>query len=1806
MSRVAATIRVRAVLEYLPLAVAGAVAAVATLSLVHASAHSQPIEVGPFARDTALALPFALVALIVAGALGRRAAVSAGLGAAGRNGLEVLIGAVTFAALMLPAAELHVRLFVPAGQATDAWVAHAFAESGVVLGAATIAFALGHLLRAFRGVAPARLGFGVLGLAAIAGGVVAAPAISGGDPTQSLQASPSTCTAASAARTYDVSAMNVRVPFNRFGDALEHGMTFVLDGDRAAVANWSRPLAANAADDPASNRRLRPRPLVLRANEGECVHIRFTNRLAGTQETGIPVNPRAAMHVAGASYSAQTSDGGNVGYNDDTTVPNADDPATADVHENQIDYFWVAPKREGFYLIRDTATPAGGEADGGSLSQGLYGALVVEPAGSTWRDAETGKLLYQETGDQSGDLYVDAIISPPGGRAFRESVQISQDEIPSIGLGFNYGSEPERNRDARACPDCVSEETSLSSWTYGDPALIKLASGIGPWLPDASDRNAEDCGLSHCYVSNVFHSYNGDPTKVRFGHAGTKETHVFHMHAHQWLAEDKDVGAAGPTPSTPDDDHMPESTTIDSQTYGPGETFTADLLFGAGSKNGTFGDTIFHCHLYPHFADGFWSLMRVHDVLEGGATLLPDGVKVRSVAVLPDRAALESPTAMNPGYPRMIPGKPGWRAPQPPGTVTLGGPSGTPAPRIVAGEELTLADTAVERAVQAKYYGDAADAVPGAPFKDPCPKGARAVNYDVSLMQWSSVQNKQGDFDPQARFLVLSKDVAAIVAGTKEPEPLFFRVNSGDCINFAMTNLSPNWVGGDAYLKIRQTNMAGQHVHLVKFDVTGSDGSTNGWNYQQAAFTDEQAKFNEAVLAGTKACNDTPRGCTIPDVLYHDPLYKGIEAGQTINERWYADYELRTAFTHDHHFPAVDQNRGLYGALIVEPAGFDVRNPSTGDYYQPINDVKHGPTCGDACSGEAASTQVDVIGPGAGDDFREFGVAFQDFVPSVKAGGDPHVPGDVWNPPTTPGSLPLGDGVMTVNYKNAPFRYRETLNGTGVDPAYTFSSQVWGDPDTPILRAYAGDPVRIRAIQGSQEEQHVVQIHGVKFKGESNDPESPLVPSKAIGISEAHNIAFDAAGLDCALGDPCQADYLYGSGATDDYYLGMWGLMRIHGRAQDGLLPLPDHAVQASPVQTAAARLLRAQRTLTHALAKGARPASVRSNVGNARRTLRLVQKDVASAKTTSFRPVGRDISSALRVTNGKLQRSKLLRAKRFVARARRALAAAAAAPVAAPAVTGTPPARVTDPGNPCPGDAPVRSYDIVALNLDLKYNRYGDHDPRGLMYALAADVEALKAGAMKPEPLVIRANEGDCIEVQLSNEIDATWDDVNAGINGDPPLPSELPTGTRTGLRVSLHPQLVSYDVRGSDGATIGFNGDQTVGPGEPPIQYRWYADEVANGELGMANLVDYGDIRGHRHHGLGGGLVIEPQGSTWHDPQTGEEVLSGAKADIRVAGAKDFRENVLFFQDGLHLLTRNNEVIPDRPATTPDPDEPDAPPLTADLGEKAFNYQNAPFFRRLGLAPGVEITGTADELSGVFSSKTHGDPDTPIFRAYEGDAVRIRLGHAGDKPLQHSFSQSGAVWLAEATDPGSRLIDTVGGIAPGRVENITIPSFVNPAGDYRYGSPAAFHHLSGGLWGLMRVYAAPTGPAALSPTPLPAGPGPQNPDDPRAGGHPILPLESDTILVSAFEDLNRNGRKDRGEDRIAGLTATVMSGNTVITTKRIGETGSPLTVATGSYTLRLTPPPGWRLTTTAKPKVTTRGNNDRRVVRIGLRYVG
>jgi hypothetical protein len=174
------------------------------------------------------------------------------------------------------------------------------------------------------------------------------------------------------------------------------------------------------------------------------------------------------------------------------------------------------------------------------------------------------------------------------------------------------------------CADCAFEEFFLTSLALGDPALtVDIPANVGlenilpGQVPPAGTQ-----GPKANYVigaedpSNVHHSYIGDFVKFRNTHIG-KEQHVFHLHNHQWLYN-------------PNDDN---SNYLDAQGLGPGVGYTYEINFGgSGNRNKSAGDAIFHCHFYPHFAQGMWYHWRNHDVFEAGTRLAASGATYHTTA----------------------------------------------------------------------------------------------------------------------------------------------------------------------------------------------------------------------------------------------------------------------------------------------------------------------------------------------------------------------------------------------------------------------------------------------------------------------------------------------------------------------------------------------------------------------------------------------------------------------------------------------------------------------------------------------------------------------------------------------------------------------------------------------------------------------------------------------------------------------------------------------------------------------------------------------------------------------------------------------------------------------------------------------------------------------------------------------------------------------------------------------------------------------------------------------------------------------
>ncbi len=171
----------------------------------------------------------------------------------------------------------------------------------------------------------------------------------------------------------------------------------------------------------------------------------------------------------------------------------------------------------------------------------------------------------------------------------------------------------------------------------------------------------------------------------------------------------------------------PSSTILDSISISPQECFTLDILYGAGSFNHVIGDAILHCHLYPHFIDGMWTLWRIYDRLQDRTGKLPDGTPIAALQPLKDREKPLKKDELHPGYPNFIEGVFGEPPLQPPLGVRDADGNVTNEPTLL--EQANF----VENAVPEALYTDTC----------PCNKDENVKIFEIALEvlhgMWSQV-----------------------------------------------------------------------------------------------------------------------------------------------------------------------------------------------------------------------------------------------------------------------------------------------------------------------------------------------------------------------------------------------------------------------------------------------------------------------------------------------------------------------------------------------------------------------------------------------------------------------------------------------------------------------------------------------------------------------------------------------------------------------------------------------------------------------------------------------------------------------------------------------------------------------------------------------------------------------------------------------------------------------------------------------------------------------------------------------------------
>lgn len=1374
---------------------------------------------------------------------------------------------------------------------------------------------------------------------------------------------------------------------------------FTLAGDTNRINEWL-PTTAEDVKKP------HPLivPLVLRAAKGDTVEVSLRNELE---------NRKVGIHLVGPGTDVE-SDGSEIWDNSSSLVS----------YQDSRTYIWKC-EHEGVFVFHDAGDFRGDES--GTNTHGLFGALVVEPQGSIWTDPENKTLplssgLYADVHQKSeAEMatkapfpYRDKDVNPdpaalttayPEEKAsFREFVIFIHDEP--------HWEPPHGKLQTNPCDAAVSQEEfvhehtagSLMPISYRAEPMISRERKLWKMMEDGlidpnnivvNEEQHHSCWLFGESATPVLKAYLGDPVRIRLVHAGVKETHVFHLHVYEWHA------VAG----------NPNTNIIDAITISPQTGHTIMPLYGAGNRQMVPGDVIWHCHLYPHFHHGMWGIFRTFDRLQNGIAgerfngdtgekmsdaeynalmpkqqkrfarqlgFYPDGTPINNLEPLPDREAAPVQDLANKklGFPHFISGEYGQKSFNPPWHK--------PIAEVIA-EGWAANEYDYREPTRLELNGFNVDPKPGElftsfPHNDSVKsihineqtgnrlKPSATVKKDIDVLMTPIKYNDYGWWDPHGHLYALAghniktfsevvhhslhhaiehekeKDPTLTDAQARalveangltieptEQNPLFFRCNKTNVMQLTLHNKLERLIAAtpfdSAWYKGREKDCnefanykgeCGLHVHIVKFDPIASDGASTGWNYLSAPQFEKKMVY-----------------------------------------RWWADEEFGTIYTHDHLFANFRQKHGLFGALVVEPENATFHNPF--DHNEAIVD--------------GTEAVIKYNESGAEQVYREFCFGNSDWVPmfqlknehdehiAEKAGavhllkhvetpnfvarvpyqahGDPAEIDIVYGVPIEPSDHPdsHGDnGVFGINYKCEPLAERPN------DPSEWFNSKKfntgspcievqYGDPATPLFKTLAGDRIRLRLVQGSNEEQHSFQIHGMRWKRFWKDADSPLKNQQTIGISEAFSFDIhEGQNQNYPAGD-----YLWKYASSEDLWLGTWGLIRaFESDSNDENKPLP-------------------------------LPGGVSA-----------VEEIVP------------------------------------------------------------------------PPETQCRRFEVKAIPRHIYYNSMVS-DPFGLVYQLvkAAEPNGLfKQVPQSSEPLVLRCRKGEWLAIKVINKIPAA--------NQVEPMAPQLPhdDAERTvSNKVSLHADLLYYDVNTSDGANVGDNDDTTIANGQS-FTYFWKADE----EVGPVLLQDMADFRNHRHHGLIGAVIVHPPDVTPYKLSGNNSTANLLSRNICWYGSRvtlvnsednsKTEDQVLFLQDGLRYYLHGNPNLPigDMPG---DPGE--ALPDTEDQGLKGFNYKSEP------------------------TSHTRGydiKPATPIIKVKAESDVQIHLIGACDKPRNHSFTIHGHSWKEWDYwhDQISPQMSSEGGITSGFVKTFKFTANAEK-GSYMYRSGVLKHAVEQGLWGILKV---------------------------------------------------------------------------------------------------------------------------------------
>jgi FtsP/CotA-like multicopper oxidase with cupredoxin domain len=361
----------------------------------------------------------------------------------------------------------------------------------------------------------------------------------------------SVCPADAPVKTFNVIAADRTLKFNNKAEdyievdfdrklqvANPLGKIYLLEGEKSKVASDG----------------FQPMPLTLHVNVGDCIKINFKNQMKAS---------RASFSADMLAFDPKDSQGVNVGNNpgDQTVGPG-----------QSRNYTFYAPPQYGetAALVWDWGNFINNVRDG------LFGAIIVGPKGSKYRDPKTGEDVTLKNAWQA-DVIVDRSIPENANRSdFRDASLFFQDEDNIIGTAFmpylqqiggltgvNYRSEP---------------------WLYREENGCDLGNMFTPCVTGESDP-----------VTPTIMAQAGDPVRIHVFGAFNEQNQIFSLEGHEW-------------PLKP---NMEGADMLSSSEFGSSENIDVFLKEGAGGPFHLPGDYLWQNHRIPYTQAGEWGYLRV-------------------------------------------------------------------------------------------------------------------------------------------------------------------------------------------------------------------------------------------------------------------------------------------------------------------------------------------------------------------------------------------------------------------------------------------------------------------------------------------------------------------------------------------------------------------------------------------------------------------------------------------------------------------------------------------------------------------------------------------------------------------------------------------------------------------------------------------------------------------------------------------------------------------------------------------------------------------------------------------------------------------------------------------------------------------------------------------------------------------------------------------------------------------------------------------------------------------------------------------